>query len=71
MWILASECVSEQGKALCTKLGGQCIIEKDGYYLTTGLCIGFAVVFTMPYIVHTVRRLEGKQALGILIPLNE
>jgi MFS transporter, PAT family, solute carrier family 33 (acetyl-CoA transportor), member 1 len=64
MWILASECVSEQGKAICSQLGGQCIIEKDGYYLTTGLCIAFAVAFALFYVVPTVRRLEGKQALG-------
>jgi hypothetical protein len=48
---------------MCADLGGQCITERDGYYMTTGLCISFGICLLLFYVIPTARRLEGKPAL--------
>ncbi|KAN0129644.1 MFS general substrate transporter [Lactarius tabidus] len=53
------ECVSEQGKDACSAAGGQCIMERDGYYTTTGICIALGIFFTLAYILPTVRKLQA------------
>jgi hypothetical protein len=56
----AAECVSEQGKARCADIGGTCITERDGYYITTGLCLGLGAITLATFIVPTARKLQGK-----------
>ena len=56
----APDCVSDEGKASCTELGGTCHIGRDGYYPVSAICIGFAVIFLVAYIIPTARRLQGK-----------
>ncbi|KAH9166506.1 acetyl-coenzyme A transporter 1-domain-containing protein [Lactarius sanguifluus] len=53
-----SECVSEQGKDLCSTAGGQCVIERDGYYTTTGICLALGLFFLLAYILPTARKLQ-------------
>jgi hypothetical protein len=56
----AAECVSEQGKARCSSIGGTCITERDGYYITTGLCLGLGVIVLVAFIIPTARKLQGE-----------
>lgn len=53
-----SECVSEQGKDLCSTAGGQCVMERDGYYTTTGICLALGLFFLLAYILPTARKLQ-------------
>jgi hypothetical protein len=56
----AAECVSEQGKARCSDIGGTCITERDGYYITTGLCLGLGVITLVTFILPSARKLQGE-----------
>ncbi|KZT22107.1 MFS general substrate transporter [Neolentinus lepideus HHB14362 ss-1] len=56
---VAAECVSEQGKAHCADVGGECITERDGYYWVSVICITFGVLFFVFYIAPTARRLQA------------
>jgi PAT family acetyl-CoA transporter-like MFS transporter 1 len=60
--LLAEECISDHGKALCSEIGGECVTERDGYYTATGLCVTFGVLFLVFYTIPTARRLQGKKA---------
>ncbi|KAI0294849.1 acetyl-coenzyme A transporter 1-domain-containing protein [Multifurca ochricompacta] len=57
--VKAAECVSEQGKARCSEIGGTCITERDGYYITTGLCLGLGVITLVAFIIPTARKLQA------------
>jgi len=57
--VKAAECVSEQGKARCSSIGGTCITERDGYYITTGLCLGLGVSVLVAFIIPTARKLQA------------
>ncbi|KAH9989208.1 acetyl-coenzyme A transporter 1 [Russula vinacea] len=57
--VKAAECVSEQGKALCSDIGGTCITERDGYFITTGLCLTLGVVALATFILPTARKLQA------------
>ncbi|KAH9974660.1 acetyl-coenzyme A transporter 1 [Lactifluus volemus] len=52
------ECVSEQGKTQCSAAGGTCAMERDGYYITTAICISVGLVVLVAYIVPTARKLQ-------------
>jgi hypothetical protein len=56
----AAECVSDQGKARCSDIGGICITERDGYFITTGLCLTLGVVALVAFIIPTARKLQGE-----------
>ncbi|KAH9959453.1 acetyl-coenzyme A transporter 1-domain-containing protein [Russula dissimulans] len=57
--VKAAECVSERGKARCSDIGGTCITERDGYYITTGLCLGLGVITLVAFILPTARKLQA------------
>jgi len=57
--VKTAECVSEHGKAVCADIGGECITERDGYYLVSALCMTFGVGFLLIYIMPTARRLQS------------
>lgn len=57
--MLVGECVSDLGKSACVDAAGQCIIERDGYYWISGICLTFGVLFLVGYIIPTARRLQG------------
>ncbi|KAH9988800.1 acetyl-coenzyme A transporter 1-domain-containing protein [Russula compacta] len=57
--VKAAECVSEQGKARCADIGGTCITERDGYYITTGLCLCLGAITLAAFIVPTARKLQA------------
>jgi hypothetical protein len=53
------ECVSEEGKALCSAAAGTCVMERDGYYITTGICLVVGLLFLVAYIIPTGKRLQA------------
>ncbi|KAI0318800.1 MFS general substrate transporter [Amylostereum chailletii] len=53
------ECVSDQGKVACKDLGGTCVVERDGFFITSGLCMFLGVTFLAVYIWPTARRLQS------------
>ncbi|KAJ7356882.1 acetyl-coenzyme A transporter 1-domain-containing protein [Mycena albidolilacea] len=57
--VKATECVSEEGKTACTEAGGQCIIETDGYYMISVVCMLFGVAFLVLFIMPTARKLQA------------
>ncbi|KDR85273.1 hypothetical protein GALMADRAFT_52530 [Galerina marginata CBS 339.88] len=56
--IKATECVSDHGKALCKDINGICVTETDGYYMVTGICLVFGVLFLVAFIIPTARKLQ-------------
>nr|ODN90387.1 hypothetical protein L204_05992 [Cryptococcus depauperatus CBS 7855] len=56
---LYNECVSEQGKVTCSQAGGQCVIERDGYYIMSAACVALGVVSLIVFILPMVKRLAS------------
>ncbi|KAJ7071432.1 acetyl-coenzyme A transporter 1-domain-containing protein [Mycena amicta] len=54
-----AECVSDVGKEACKAAGGECHIEKDGYYIVSAICMLFGIAFLVLYIMPTARRLQA------------
>ncbi|KAK3808374.1 MAG: acetyl-coenzyme A transporter 1 [Benniella sp.] len=52
-------CTTEPGKTLCQELQGKCLIEKDGYYYTSTVCVMIGATLLVLYIAPTVRYLES------------
>lgn len=46
---------------MCSDIGGTCITERDGYFITTGLCLALGVTVLVIFIIPTARRLQGEQ----------
>lgn len=48
------ECVTEHGKTLCAQAGGECVMQRDGYYIMSAVCVtlgaGLLVVFILPMV---------------------
>ncbi|PWN43920.1 hypothetical protein IE81DRAFT_321833 [Ceraceosorus guamensis] len=59
---ILEECTSDEGKAKCLAGGGECVIERDGYYITSALCIGAGAALFLLFILPTARKLEALPA---------
>jgi hypothetical protein len=46
---------------MCSDIGGACITERDGYFITTGLCLALGVTSLVTFIIPTARRLQGER----------
>jgi hypothetical protein len=46
---------------MCSDIGGTCITERDGYFITTGLCLALGVTGLVIFILPTARRLQGER----------
>lgn len=44
---------------MCTAAAGTCVMERDGYYITTGICLTVGLLFFVAYIIPTAKRLQG------------
>jgi hypothetical protein len=44
---------------MCTAAAGTCVMARDGYYITTGICLVVGILFFVAYIIPTVKRLQG------------
>jgi len=56
--VKAKECISEIGKAHCKAINGTCVLDTDGYYIVTAICMGFGIVFLTAFIYPTARKLQ-------------
>ena len=56
---LAAECVSDHGKAACANLGGECVTERDGYYIVSSLSVLVGALLLVFYIRGVAHRLQG------------
>ena len=41
-------------------MNGQCVTERDGYYIVSAICIALGVLTCVLYITPTAKRLEGE-----------
>jgi len=57
--IKASECVSEHGKGQCTALGGECVTERDGYYIVSTFCIIIGIIIFLTFTRPTALALQA------------
>lgn len=57
--MIASECVSDTGKATCSALGGTCVVSQDGYYVVQIICFVLGLVTVVGYIIPQVKKLQG------------
>ena len=44
---------------MCIAAAGTCVMERDGYYITTGICLVVGLLFFVVYIIPTAKRLQG------------
>jgi len=56
---VASECVSDRGKGECRALGGECVTERDGYYIVSTICIIAGIIIFITFIRPTALALQG------------
>lgn len=54
------ECISEHGKHVCEKLGGHCVVIRDGYYIMSAAGVLLSVGLLVGFILPTVKRLQGE-----------
>lgn len=67
---IAAECISDHGKAICADLGGECVTERDGYYIMSAVCVALGVAILLLYIRPTAKRLQSKPRLPIVLQLR-
>jgi len=53
------DCISEAGKQRCASLGGDCLMEVDGYYAVSSICIAIGAVLLVTYIWPAAKRLQA------------
>lgn len=58
--VSAQECVSDHGKAVCADLGGVCRTDRDGYYITTMICIALGAALLIGFVQPTARKLQSE-----------
>ncbi|KAI1308418.1 hypothetical protein EDD11_004308 [Mortierella claussenii] len=51
-------CAAEPGKSLCEDLGGECVLQQDGYYYVSSMCVLVGGLLLVFYIAPTIRYLE-------------
>lgn len=67
---IAAECISDHGKAICADLGGECVTERDGYYMMSAVCVALGLAILLLYIRPTAKRLQSKPQLPIALQLS-
>ena len=65
------ECVSDHGKAHCKDIDGICVTERDGYYIVSAICLAFAVIFLVAFIIPTARKLQSKSLFKLMTILMQ
>ncbi|ORY21433.1 acetyl-coenzyme A transporter 1-domain-containing protein [Naematelia encephala] len=53
------ECVSDHGKSQCSSAGGICVIERDGYYIMSAVCVVLGAAVLVWIILPSVKRLQS------------
>ncbi|WFD29478.1 hypothetical protein MSPP1_000487 [Malassezia sp. CBS 17886] len=70
MSLALRECVSDEGKAQCTAIGGTCTVLRDGYYWTNTICVALGVLALVVFIIPACRRLQKIPPNGWRVPLH-
>ncbi|KAF9191803.1 hypothetical protein BGZ51_006687 [Haplosporangium sp. Z 767] len=52
-------CTAEPGKSTCADLGGECVLQQDGYYYVSSMCVLIGGLLLVFYITPTIRYLES------------
>ena len=55
----AAECVSDHGKHACEDIGGECVTERDGFYIVSAVCLGLGIISVIFHMLPTARKLQG------------
>ncbi|KEI42937.1 uncharacterized protein L969DRAFT_84827 [Mixia osmundae IAM 14324] len=59
IFVKATECVSDHGKAACAALGGECQTDRDGYFIVSSLCVLAGTLLLLFFIQPAARRLQA------------
>lgn len=54
------ECISEHGKSACEDAGGKCVMQTDGYYHMSVICVVVAVILLVTFIRPTAMKLQSE-----------
>jgi hypothetical protein len=54
----SQECTSDAGRAACAAIGGTCIIERDGYYITSAICVAVGTLVRFGFILPRAKHLQ-------------
>jgi hypothetical protein len=57
---VVSECVSSEAKKECSASGGECVVERDGYYVVSIICIIVGVTIWVAFVRPTALKLQGE-----------
>jgi len=57
--VKASECVSDHGKQACQDLGGECVTERDGYYIVSAVCLSLGLISVIFHMIPTAKKLQA------------
>ena len=68
---LARECTSDDGKLQCQRLGGECIVERDGYYWTSTVCVLVGAAVLLGYIMPKAKQLQALPAAAWRVSLEK
>jgi len=68
--VAAQECVSDHGMAVCAELGGVCRTERDGYYLTSSICILLGAILLIGFVQPTARKLQSLPSTAWRVKLD-
>lgn len=60
MRLTVHECVSEVGKQECKTIKGQCVAERDGYFIVSTICIVAGVTIWLAFVRPTALKLQGE-----------
>ncbi|KAF9320395.1 hypothetical protein BGZ91_004743 [Linnemannia elongata] len=52
-------CATEPGKTMCQDLAGECVLQQDGYYFVSSICVLLGFLSLIFYIAPTIRYLES------------
>lgn len=57
--VKATECVSEVGKKQCKAIGGNCVVQRDGYYIVVTAGMLFGILFLVSFIFPSAKKLQS------------
>ncbi|UZJ56758.1 hypothetical protein CBS101457_006078 [Exobasidium rhododendri] len=69
--VVSSECTSDDGKAQCRALGGTCVIERDGYYWTSAICVVVGTIVLFTFIRPKSKQLQALPAAAWRVSLEK
>ncbi|KAG8907559.1 AAA ATPase afg3 [Tulasnella sp. 403] len=68
--VIGTECVSDAGKAACNDIGGTCVIQKDGYYYISLICVTVGAALLVLFIRPAALRLQASQGPSRVLALR-